>query len=30
MFSGRNSRSLRPVISRAAIFAMGTPVAFET
>ena len=30
MFSGRNSRSLRPVIRRAAIFASGTPVAFDT
>ena len=30
MFSGRNSRSLRPVIRRAAILASGTPVAFET
>ena len=29
MNSGKNSRSLRPVISRAAIFAMGTPVALE-
>ena len=30
MFSGKNSRSLRPVIKRAAIFARGTPVALET
>ena len=30
MFSGKNSRNLRPVINRAAIFAIGTPVAFDT
>ena len=30
MFSGRNSRNLRPVIRRAAILASGTPVALET
>src|SRR5205814_8162209 len=30
MYSGRNSRSLRPVMSRAAIFARGMPVAFDT